>query len=422
MSWATPGRRLAAGWVALAVVASLLAGCGSVAESLPGDRIQGRVLTVYSSLPLTGVSSASGHAALAGERLALARAGARIGRYRIVLRSLDDATVASGQWDPGQTTVDADLALQDPTTIGYIGELDSGASAISIPLLNRLGIAQISPWSSAVGLTVNAPGAAPGEPQKYYPSGVRTFARVVPDDEATAAAIVKLQERLGCRQVFVLHDGEVDGEDLAATFELVARDSTLKVVAIQTFSPSAGNYDALAQSVAQTGANCVLIDAIAGPPAALLSRQIAAALPRAMIFGSPQLAQASYVDPARGGIPQTLDSRVMVVAAVARPPVASADAAAFYAGYHRCCGDPPPDAIFAYEAMNLMLSAIERASDHGRQAAERSRVRAAIFATRDRASVLGTYSIDANGDTDLARFGVFQAVDGRLRMWTAVAS
>ena len=61
-----------------------------------------------------------------------------------------------------QTTANAHAAADDNSTIGYVGEFNSGASAISIPVLNRAGIPQISPTSTAVGLTSGAVGAAPG--------------------------------------------------------------------------------------------------------------------------------------------------------------------------------------------------------------------------------------------------------------------
>ena len=152
-----------------------------------------------------------------------------------MLKALDDSTPQSGGWDPSQTTINARLASQDPTTIGYIGEFNSGASAISIPLLNRAGIAQISSGSTAVGLTSAGTGAAPGSPQKYYPLGTRTFARVVPNDAVQAIALVHVQQTLGCHSTFVLDDGEVDGEDTALTFVLTAQSAGLRVVGVQAF-------------------------------------------------------------------------------------------------------------------------------------------------------------------------------------------
>ncbi len=158
-----------------------------------------------------------------GARLALEQDHARIGSYRVVLKALNDATAAQGEWDPGQTSVNAVQAAADPTTIGYIGDLDSGASAVSIPILNRPGIPQISPRSSAVGLTSGGAGRGPGEPAKYYPTHMRTFARVVPSDAVQAAVQVTLQQSAGCTKTYVLDDSEVDGEDLATSFGLAAQ-------------------------------------------------------------------------------------------------------------------------------------------------------------------------------------------------------
>ena len=70
--------------------------------------------------------------------------------------------------------------------------------------------------------------------------------------------------------------------------------------------------------------------------------------------------------------------------------------------------------------MSLVLSAIARATAGGTEPAVRAKVRAAIFATRERRSVLGTYSIDHDGDTTLRRYGVYSIVAGRLTFWQAI--
>jgi branched-chain amino acid transport system substrate-binding protein len=287
-------------------------------------------------------------------------------------------------------------------------------------LLNRGGVAQISPTSTAVGLTSGAAGAAPGEPQKYYPTGARTYARVVPNDSAQAAAMVKLQLGVGCKKTYVLEDGEVDGQDLATTFELAARSSPLQVVAVQMFDRKATDYSSLASAVAQTGANCVLISAITENHAVLLTKQLAAALPRALIFGASGMAESTYTNPQLGGIPPALDSHVLITVATLDPSAYPPGARAFLSAYAQRYGSPEPSAIFGYEAMSLMLNAITRATDHGTDPARRSKIVAALFGTRDRHSVLGTYSIDRDGDTTLTRYGVYRVVAGQLTFWKAI--
>ena len=408
---------------ALAFGGGALVGCGSSgAKRPPGDEIKGTTLTIYSSVPLHGASSVAARAVLAGEQLALADAHNRVGKYRIVLKPLDDSTPQRGEWDPGQTSTNALVATTDPTTIGYIGEFNSGASAVSIPLLNRLEIPQISPTSSAVGLTSSSAGASPGEPEKYYPTGVRTFARTVPNDAVQAAAQVALQRDQGCRSTFVLNDGEVDGQDMATTFAVAAQRGALHLAGSQPFDPHATDYRSLATAVAQSGADCVLISAITENNAVLLTRQLAAALPNAKLFGTAGVAESTYADAADGGIPRALDGQVMVTAATLDPSSDPPASRAFYAAYEHRYGIPQPTAIYGYEAMSLMLNAISRATDHGRKAARRSKVVAALFDTHRRRSVLGTYTITPQGDTTLRRYGVYRIIDGRLVFWTAIST
>jgi branched-chain amino acid transport system substrate-binding protein len=398
-------------------VAVAIAGCGSEA---PANRIRGRTLTIYSSVPMHGASRLNSAAVVRGELLALAQEHGRIGRYRIVLRPLDDSTPQSDGWDPGKTTENARLAIQDSTTIGYIGELNSGASAVSIPLLNRLDIPQVSPASSAVGLTSGAAGAAPGEPQKYYPTGIRTYVRVVPNDAVQAAVQVRLQQSLGCRKTYVVDDGEVDGEVLADSFELVARSAGLDVLGVQAFPVRATTYAPFAEGIARTGADCVLISALTESGAALLARQIGVAMPDAQIFGSAGLAESTFTDPAQGGIPLWLDDRVLLTSAAVDAKAGPPAARTFYAAYRQRYGTAQPYAIYGYESMSLLLSAIARASDDGRHPVLRSKVLDALFDTRDRQSVLGAYSITADGDTTIRRYGVYRVVAGALRYWKAV--
>ncbi len=285
---------------ALAAIAAAggLSACGG-GTRIPNE-IEGGRLSVYVSVPLRGASAISGKAVLDGVRLALADSRDRVGGYRISLRTVDDSNPKTGVWDPGLTSVNAHNATLDRTLIGYIGEYNSGASAVSIPVLNRDGIPQISASSTAVGLTEGGPEASPGEPEKYYPTARHTFVRVVPNDVVQAAALAKLMRSFDCTKTYILDDGEVDGRDIAESFQVAAKQAGVGVVGSQEFLPRAASYTSLAAGVAQTGANCVLLGAITEDNAVPVTRQIAAALPDAMIFGTAGLAESTFVNPAHG--------------------------------------------------------------------------------------------------------------------------
>ncbi len=396
----------------------MLALCGC--SRTPPNRVHGPRLTIYASVPLEGASAASAEAVLNGAGIALDQIADRIGRYHIVFRTLDDATVRANGWDPGQTEANARIAAADGGTIGYIGDWNSGASAISIPLLNRAEIAQVSPASTAVGLTTDAPGASPGEPLKYYPTGIRTYARVVPNDTVQAEVQVSLQQEDGCAKTYVVDDGEVDGIETATSFEAAAQRAGLAIAGTSAFVRHATDYTAFAAGIAAAAPDCVLISALTESGAPLLAAQLGQALPHALIFGAAPLGESAFADPALGGIPLSLDHRVLITmparGAADYPPAGRA----FLRLYAAQFGAPEPSAIFGYEAMSLLLRAIARASHGGSRPVLRSRVVAALMSTRDLAGPTGSYSIDSDGDTTVRRYGVWRVVGGHLAFWKAV--
>jgi branched-chain amino acid transport system substrate-binding protein len=395
------------------VLLGVLAGCGS-GESPASARISGRKLTIYASLPLQGQWGSEALAVEQGAELALDDVHARIGHYRISYVVLDDSTAKTGTWVPGLIATNAQEAAADKSTIGYLGEFNPDASAISIPVLNRADIPQISPADSAAGLTEDTPGGFPGEPEKYYPTGARTFARVVPSDSVEAVAQVNLELELGCTKTYVLDDGTVYGSDLAGTFQHDAAAAGLSIATVQVYDPTAATYASVAAGVAATGADCVFLSAIAESHAAAVTTAVAAATAHAKIFASDDVADGDYLDPSLGGLPLSLDPRVYITMAPLGQSSSPRAAQAFFAKYKRRYGSVEPYAIYGYAAMSLMLSAIDRASDHGRHEIDRAKVVGAIFATRDRHSVLGTYSIERDGDSSLRQYGAYRVVRGRL--------
>ena len=210
----------------LGVLALGLAACGDDdEESVGGDGgssagISGDTLTIYSSLPLQGTSKGQSEAVINGEKLALKEVGNKVGKFKINYVSLDDSTAQNpGTADEGQTAQNARKAVQDETTIFYLGEFNSGGTKVSLPILNKANIPQISPSNTYVGLTTDAPGSEPGEPDKYYPAQKRTYARIVPTDTIQGAALATIMKEDGCKSVHIFNDKTTYGAGLARNVE-----------------------------------------------------------------------------------------------------------------------------------------------------------------------------------------------------------
>jgi branched-chain amino acid transport system substrate-binding protein len=398
------------GWSAAGAAAC--GGDGAADDDRP-KVVSGRTLTIYSSLPLRGPTRRSADALNRGAKLALKQSGHRLGRYRIRFRTLDDSTADTGRWDPAATQRSARRAVEDPTTIAYLGEFDSGATANSLPILNKAGILQVSPTNTAVGLTTDEPGAAKGEPDRFYPTTKRTYGRIVPRDAVQGAVLAKAMEQDRCRKVFIVDDEQVYGQGLARIAEERLNKTGIDVVDNEDYDANASDYRSLASSIRRTGADCILGAVLLESNAAQLFGDLAAGVPKATLYGPDALAETRFTDRAEGGIPAKAAERVKVAVAVLDPSAYPARGQRFFADYRRTFGEnPQPYAIYGYEAMSVILDALRRA---GARANHRQAVIDEFFATRQRTGVLGTYDIDENGDTSLTDYGLYTVADGRLR-------
>jgi branched-chain amino acid transport system substrate-binding protein len=365
-----------------------------------------KTVDIYSSLPLQGASSAQTVPLVNGIKLALSQAGNKAGPWAVNYQSLDDSTAAAGEWDPSQTAANARKAAADPKTVYYIGEFNSGASEVSIPILNEGGIPQVSPANTYVGLTTNQPGSAPGEPQKYYPTGTRTYLRIVPIDSIQAAADLIAMKQAGCTKVAVANDKEAYGAGLAQLLELEKGSYGIDITSNTGIDPKSPNFRSYAATIKAQGADCFEFAGIVANGGVQITKDVNAALPKAKIFGPDGMCSSAWTNPKMGGVPATIDPLIQCT-------VATLDLAAypggkdFLAAYKAKYGvaDPDPYAIYGYEAMKLGLDTIAGLGANGNS---KSAVLKALFATKSRNSVLGTYGFDKNGDTTLKAYGLYK--------------
>jgi branched-chain amino acid transport system substrate-binding protein len=372
-----------------------------------GPRVAGDTLTIYSSMPLQGPTRPTSKSINNGAKLALQEHGGKAGRFTIQFETLDDATPAEGKWDPVKTQRNARKAARDKTTIAYIGEFHSGASANSIPILNRKEILQVSPSNTAVGLTADDPPEAleRGEPDKHYPTGRRTYGRIMPNDDVQGRAIATDMKYLGCTKAFVVHDGDIYGHGVAAAFEAAAPGLRVDVVGSTAFDPSARNYRSLARRVRASGADCFLGSLIAENNGVRLFEDMARGNPDLRLWAPDGVAKAAFIDSERGGLSDLVAIQTRVSLGTLDPGQYPPAGRRFFERYAAAYGeDPEPSAIYGYEAMSVILDAIGRAGRYGNY---RRAVTDAFFATKDRDSVLGRYSINQDGDTSLAEYGIY---------------
>ena len=263
---------------------ALLSGCG---DSHEPARIQGNTATVYSSAPRHGVSVAAARAVVAGERRALEDAGGRAGKLRIRLRELPTTSDEPDHpWDPGLVSTNAHRAADDPTAIAYLGELDYGASAVSLPITNEAGLLQVSPGDGLTSLTRRPPGRLRAGPERYYPSDQRSFVRIGPSDLDEAEWLVDRVSSGGGQRLATVFDREIYGRELAGQIAALARRDGIEPVASEEFRGGLDQIPEIARNLAEARPDAVIYLGVAGPATARLLSGIDSALPSGPLLAS----------------------------------------------------------------------------------------------------------------------------------------
>lgn len=382
----------------------LLAAAAVLAALPAAAPAQERTATVYSGLPLHGAARPQALDIVRGARLALQHAGGRAGPFTVRYVSLADSTRSAGYWTPEQANAAARRARRNPTTLGYIGNFNSGASAITMPLLNEAGVAQVSPSNTAIGLTRSGAGADRGEPDQYRPTGRSTYARIIPNDRVQAGAAAAYLQALGVRRVLVLDDREIYGRGVATLTARAAKARGIAVVARRPvrlrggLNPRVRNARALVRLARRRKADAVFFGGITYNGAVPLWRALSR-VRGLRLFASDGVAESDFTT----GIPRRARARTHVTVATLDPASYPPSGQAVIA---ELGGSPDPYALYGYEAMSLLLDAIARGDG------TRAGTVQALFATRDRDSVLGRYSIDPFGDTTLTQYGGYRVSRG----------
>ncbi len=385
------------------MLALALSGCLGGGETKTTD--PGGPLTVYSSVPLGGIAGDEGRAVSAGIRLAFSEAGDRAGKVPVRLVTLDSTKGRGKPWDPGQVQANAERASHDPQAIAYIGELDLGASAISVPETNDADLLQVSPYDGLTSLTRSPPGRADrGAPVRYYPSGRRTFVRLVPNDLREADAIVGRLAELGANRVALMTGEGVYGAELSAQLAQRIRRSGAAVVASEALEEEPGSAASAVEAVEKAHPDAVVYSGVGDRPATELLAELSKQPPvpvivtggmlvrRPLPFGAapPQVEAFSSVRPFgsfdRWGRTVLTKLRRTDGAAAARP-----------------------EALYGYEAARLVLDAVREGGRH------RLDVVKAGMRPRTRRSPIGRYEVDSRGDVTGSPLVHYRLQEGSFR-------
>ena len=354
---------------------------------------------IASDLPLQGAVRHQTIQVSRAEIWALAQAGWKAGSYKIGYQSCDDSTAQTGGWDPAKCATNAHLYANNKTVIGVLGTFNSGCAKIIVPILNRAGpMAMVSPANTNPGITKKWD---VGEPGKYYPTGVRNYARVVATDDIQGPADALWSQSLGYKKVFVLNDKQTYGVGVAKAYKSAAAKLGIKVTGYKGWDAKASSYEALATAIKATGAQAVFLGGIICNNGAKLMQDIKAVDPKIQL----QMPDG-FSDPGSNG---AVANGAYISVAGAPPNALVGAGAAFVKSFGKQIGTTPnPYSAYGAQAMDVMLQAVARGGG------QRATTTKGIFGLTITNGIIGSFTINATGDTSLGTVTIYKQAGKKL--------
>jgi len=377
---------------------------GATATTASGGSTTSGSIKLVSSLPRTGLSKTQTDDIVAGYNMALAEHSKKAGGMDIVYEDWDDATAQAGKWDAATEQANATKAANDPDIMGYLGTFNSGAAKIAIPILNKAGLVMISPANTAPELTKK--GFDDATLNTLYPNSPRNYFRVVTADDVQGAAAANWATELGFKKAYILNDQEVYGKGVANVFEKQFKADGGTVLANEGIDAKQPEFKSLMEKVKSQGADLVYFGGLVDSGGPQLNKDLKSVAPNITFMGPDGIQTQAFVDAVGADV---AEGTLGTVAGKSYADL-TGTGAKFYNTFKTQMGhEPDPYAVYGYEAMNVMLNAIDKAGKKDRAA-----ILAAVAATKDYDGALGKWSFDENGDTTLTDIGAYKVTGGKF--------
>ncbi len=206
-------------------------------------------LYISSDLPKQGGSADQSASTNKAIKLLLKQRNNKAGKFTIKFREYDNSTAAKGSWDDAQCAKNAQAHVAARDEVAVMGTYNSGCAKIIVPVLNQDPdgpMVMVSNANTNPGLTK---AWDPGEPEKYYPTGLRNYYRVVTTDDNQGNAAAEFANSIGIKRVYVLNDRQTYGQGVARAFTAAAKKLGINVLssgdAGEGWDDKAPNYEAL---------------------------------------------------------------------------------------------------------------------------------------------------------------------------------
>jgi branched-chain amino acid transport system substrate-binding protein len=351
-------------------------------------------------------------------KLVLAERGWRAGNLSVGLQICDEMTASRGLSSPSKCRRNARALARNRSVLGVVGPKHSTCALEMLPILNQAAggpLVLIGTSSTYLGLTRAGPASVGGGPEANFPSGQRSFVRVLPADDVQGAAGAVFAKRQGARSVFVLNDCDcVYGQGVATAFRTAAERIGLRVAGTAGWGPDPSGYRGLAEWIRDTGADAVYLGGYLENNGIRLISELRAILgPRVALIASDGFASPAAIVEGAGAAAEGL---AVTITALPKDDLPAAGREFADRFEERYLSRPRTFSMQTAQAAQILLDAI--AGSNG----SRTDVTKKVLGAHVEGGLLGDFEFDRYGDTTLNATGVYRIEEGRMRFETTISS
>jgi branched-chain amino acid transport system substrate-binding protein len=349
----------------------------------------GQTIKIGMGAPMTGDNGAFGQDISQGAKIAVSDAGSFMG-FSFELVAEDDGGAPEG----GAAV--ANKLVADPQVVAVEGHIFSGATKAAIPIYEAAGIPMMSPSATNPALTT---------------TGSKVFNRDVFTDAAQGKfAAAYLFNKLGIKNLAIMHDGQAYGQGLAQVVNDQFTALGGKVVAFTAITPGKSDYSAVLADVASKKPQALFYGGYIAEGVVIVNQMKQSGLTGVTFFGDDGTFGQDFLDRSAANGEGAYSTSLIPL----DTPAKIKYDAAYLAAYGQPAGKLSPYSWTAYDAMAVLIKAIESVAvlgGDGKLYVPRAALVAAVRGISNYQGLSGTITCDATGECS-ASGPVFQVDKG----------
>lgn len=354
------------------------------------------LIKIATQSPLSGGMSAVGTDIKNGAQLAVEQLSAALVKlgFKVELAAFDD------QGNPDTGVANAKSIVSDPAVLAIVGHYNSGVQIPSSEEYHAAGLVNVSPANTNPKVTER---------------GYIEVNRICGRDDVQGAVGAQFAKTKGIKSAYVLHDKTAYGQGIAEYFKREAEKLGIRVLGFAGTEEKA-NFDSILSPILAGKPEAIYFGGMFDQAAVLFKQA------RQKGFKGMYLSDDGFEasDAAKIGGDSLIQGAGTYFSTVSGPASAYPGTAKFQADFKKKFGgEPQPFAAQAYDCVAIALKAIENAAIAAKnKMPTREAVTRAVRDLKEFPGITGTFTFNAKGDLDIAKYFIIQVTSGDPAKWS----